>query len=136
MEISDADRIKHRRIRFTDLHPNPEQSARAAAFLAEVPGILSLDPVTPVQLALSYDLQYITLQEIEQALREIGLHLEDHLMHRIRRAVVHYAEQTFLANCDCPRGTSSDTQQIFAKRYAKLNHSLRDQRPEHWRRYL
>lgn len=136
MDISDADRYKHRQIPFSELHPDANQVHRAALFLSDVPGILKADPVSEFMLSVSYDLLQLTLEEIEEALTELGMHIANNLTHRIARALYHYTEETFRANLGCARGESNCTKKIFAKRYETLNHALRDQRPEHWRRYL
>jgi len=136
MDISDVDRIKRRLIPFSELHPNPDQAQEAALFLADVPGVLHADPLDPRLVAVSYDLLMITLQDIDEALRELGLHLDNNLMMRLKRALYYYTEDTIRANCGCPRGESNCTQKVFAKRYQTIDHSCRDHRPEHWRRYL
>jgi len=135
MDIADTDRIKHRQIHFRDLHPERNDARTAADFLGGVDGVLRTDPVTPIQLHLSYDLALTCLQEIETALDELGLHLDNGLMFRIRRALCYYIEDTFRENCGCKRD-SNCTKLVFAKRYQTLEHGCRDQRPEHWRRYL
>lgn len=136
MDISDADRYKHRRIPFNELYPAADQAQRAALFLADIPGILEAEPASDLLLSVRYDLLQITLAEIEEALTELGLHLEKHLMYRVKRALYHYAEETYRANLGCSRGESNCIKKVFAKRYETLDHTLRDQRPEHWRRYL
>jgi len=136
MDISKADRIKHRQIFFAELHPVPDQAQEAALFLIDVPGVLCAERVAQNVLGVRYDLLMISLEEIEDALREIGLHMSNNLMMRIKRALYYYTEETIRANCGCPRGESNCTQQVFAKRYQVLNHGCRDHRPEHWRRYL
>jgi hypothetical protein len=136
MDISDADRYKHRQIPFNALHPGANQAERAALFLADVPGVLRAEPISPLLVSVSYDLVQLTLEEIEEALRELGLHLDNNLLYRVKSALYRYSEETFRANCGCPRGESNCTKKVFAKRYQQLDHTLRDQRPEHWRRYL
>jgi hypothetical protein len=136
MDISDADRYKHRRIPFNALYPDAGQVQRASLFLADVPGVIEAKPASEILLSVSYDLLQITLEEIEEALKELGLHLDNNLMYRVKRALYHYTEETFRANLGCSRGESNCTKKVFAKRYETLNHALRDQRPEHWRRYL
>ncbi|MEA3276924.1 MAG: hypothetical protein U9Q81_16890 [Pseudomonadota bacterium] len=136
MDISDADRIKHRQVPFNELHPETNQAQTAALFLSDVEGILRAEPTSPLLLQVSYDVLQTTLEEIEGALRELGLHLDNNLMVRVRRALYYYTEETQRANFGCPHGKSNCTKQVFAKRYAKLDHSCRDHRPEHWRRYL
>ena len=136
MDISDADRIKRRLIPFSELHPTPDQAQVAAVFLADVPGVLRAEPLDPRSVAVSYDLLMITLEDIDEALRELGLHLDNNLMMRLKRALYYYTEDTIRANCGCPRGESNCTQKVFAKRYQTIDHGCRDHRPEHWRRYL
>jgi len=136
MDITDADRIKHREIPFQEIHPDPHQAQTAARFLVTVEGIHQTDPAAPTLLRVSYDVLITTLQEIEEALTELGLHLDNRLMFRVRRALYYYTEETLRANCGCPHGESNCTKKVFAKRYELIEHGCRDQRPEHWRRYL
>ncbi|NCA70945.1 MAG: hypothetical protein EOM91_12715 [Sphingobacteriia bacterium] len=136
MDISDADRIKHREIPFEAIHPDPQQADTAARFLSDVSGILEAEPVAPTLLRVRYDVLLTSLEEIEEALTEIGLHLDNGLFLRMRRALHYYTEETLRANCGCPRGESNCTKKVFAKRYELIEHGCRDQRPEHWRRYL
>jgi hypothetical protein len=136
MDIVETDRIKRRLIHFRDLHPERNDASTAADFLNGVDGVLETSALTPIQLSLSYDLTQTCLQEIEEALDELGLHLDNSLMFRLRRALYYYTEDTFRENCGCKRGGSNCTKRVFAKRYEALEHGCRDQRPEHWRRYL
>ncbi|EXJ15855.1 hypothetical protein [Imhoffiella purpurea] len=136
MDIPDAERIKQREIAFHAVHPNPRQAETAALFLADVDGILSADIASPILLRISYDVLKTSLQEIESALTELGLHLDDRLFYRLRRALHHYTEETVRANSDCQTCESTCTEKLFAKRYELIEHGCRDDRPEHWRRYL
>ena len=136
MDISDSERIKHREIAFQEIHPNPDQATTAAHFLIEVDGILSAVPASPTLLQIQYDVLKTTLQEIEEALTELGLHLNTGLFNRLRRALHHYTEETVRANCGCACCELSCTDRLFAKRYQLIEHGCRDERPEHWRRYL
>jgi hypothetical protein len=136
METPEHDLIKHREIAFRDLHPDPDQARTASLFLADVEGVIRATPESPLLLRVSYDLLQVRLQEIEDALKEIGLHLDNGLLFRIKRALFSYAEDTQRANLGCERGESNCTRKVFAVRYQRLNHACRDQRPEHWRRYL
>ncbi|MGB5736202.1 MAG: hypothetical protein WBM40_17330 [Thiohalocapsa sp.] len=138
MDIAETDCIKHRQIHFRDLHPDRNDARTAAEFLDQVDGVLTTEPMTPIHLRLSYDVTQICLEEIEAALDELGLHLDNGLMYRIKRALHYYTEQTYRENCecDCRRGDSNCTKLVFTKRYQALEHGCRDHRPEHWRRYL
>jgi hypothetical protein len=136
MDIPEADRIKHRQINFRDLHPERDDARSAADFLAGVDGVLSAVPQTPILLDIRYDLAHTCLEEIEQALDELGLHLDNGLLYRVRRSLYYYTEDNFRENCGCKRDESNCTKRVFAKRYEALEHGCRDPRPEHWRRYL
>jgi hypothetical protein len=136
MDISDADRIKNREIAFAELHPDRNQAWTAAVFLSEADGILDSDAATPTLLKVSYDLLVTTLRDIEESLRDMGLHLDNRLMFRVRRALYYYTEETQRANCGCHHGRGDCTKKVFATRYQQIDHGCRDQRPEHWRRYL
>jgi|WetSurSiteA1Bulk_404760.scaffolds.fasta_scaffold34164_2 hypothetical protein len=136
MDSQQPDFIKHREIAFSALHPSADQAQVAACFLADAPGVQRAEPITTHLLAVSYDLRCITLEEIDCSLVELGLHLSCGLIHRIKRALYYYAEETQRANCGCPRGQSNCTDRVFVTRYQRLNHNCRDTRPEHWRRYL
>jgi hypothetical protein len=136
MDTLEQEYIKHREIAFRDLHPERDQAQVAASFLTDVEGVIRVTADSPLLLQVSYDLLQVTLQEIEEALKEIGLHIDNGLLFRIRRALYHYTEQTQRDNLGCERGDSNCTRQVFALRYRTLEHGCRDRRPEHWRRYL
>jgi hypothetical protein len=136
MDTPESDRLRHRQINFRDLHPERNDARTAADFLLQVDGVLAAEPETPILLNLSYDLAHTCLQEIEEALDELGLHRDNGLLYRMRRALYYYTEDTFRENSGCKRGGSNCTKRVFAKRYEALEHGCRDQRPEHWRRYL
>jgi hypothetical protein len=136
MDTLEQDFIKHREIAFRELHPDPDQARTAALFLSGVTGLIRTMPVSPILLQVSYDLLQVTLRQIEEALTDIGLHIDNGLLFRIRRALWHYSEDTQRENLGCERGDSNCTRKVFALRYRTLNHECRDHRPEHWRRYL
>jgi hypothetical protein len=54
----------------------------------------------------------------------------------MRRALVHYTEQTQRMNMGCDRGDPNCTVKVFISRYQQREHGCRDDRPQHWRRYL
>jgi hypothetical protein len=130
------DLVKHRDIHFFDLHPDPKQAETAALLLADVEGVVSAKPLTATHLQISYQLMVISLEQIERGLTAMGLHLDNRLLYRLMRALHYYTEDTERANLGCTRTDSKCTRQIFADHYQRQQHGLRDQRPEHWRRYL
>jgi hypothetical protein len=136
MDISDAERIKHREIAFQDLHPDLDQTRAAARLLAGIEGILTATPLSPTSVTVSYDVLRTTLKEIESALIDTGLHLDSSLIHRLRRALYYYTEETLRANLGHLPDDITSPQRLFAKRYELMMHGCRDERPDHWRRYL
>lgn len=136
METQEHDFIKQRDIAFRDLHPDRDQAQTAASFLADVEGIVRTKVSSPLLIRVSYDLLQITLKQIEEAINDIGLHIDNSLLFRVKRALYYYSEETQRANIGCPQGESNCTSKVFAVRYKNLNHACRDHRPEHWRRYL
>ncbi|PLY16265.1 MAG: hypothetical protein C0631_04425 [Sedimenticola sp.] len=134
MNRDDADTIKQREITFMEFHPDPNQAQTAADILSEVPGILEAWSESPTLLKIRYNLMDISLQQIEEGLIDSGFHLSGRIIHKIRRALYYYTEETQRANC-CPGGIISQTRKIFVEHHAARDHGRKDQRPEHWRKY-
>ena len=136
MDADGLELIKHRDIHFVELHPDPNQAQTAALLLADVEAIIHVSPITPLHLQVSYHLIEISLEQIENGLLEMGLHIDNRLLYRLKRALHYYTEETQRANHGCSHIDSRYTRKIFADRYKRLNHNCRDPRPEHWRKYL
>jgi hypothetical protein len=136
MEQESDNLRKQREIAFCTLHPDTDQAGSAAALLSQTEGILLARRLDEVTLQVHYHLLAITLAEIELLLEARGYHLDNRLVHKIRRALFHYTEETQRANLGCAKGDSNCTQKIFATTYRKRSHGCQDDRPDHWRRYL
>lgn len=136
MEMDEIDIIKQRQIAFESLHPDPNQAQTAALLLSDVNGILDAEDRSPTLLNLRYNVLEISLEQIEGALSDSGFHLSSKLLDKLRRALYYYKEETQRANSGCPRGGSNCTRKVFINRYHRRDHSLKDPRPEHWRKYL
>jgi len=136
MDTSSPTLIKHREIHFVELHPDPNQPQTAALLLADVEGLQRVEPKTNTLLHISYDLLKVSLEQIESGLTEVGLHIDNRLLYRLKRALYYYTEEIERANRGCRRGDSNCTRKIFANRYRNMDHGCHDQRPEHWRKYL
>ncbi len=130
------DLVKHRDIHFVELHPDPNQAETAAQLLSEVEGMVGIEQRSPNHIRVSYQLMLVSLEQIENGLTAMGLHLDNRLLYRLMRALHYYTEETERANLGCTRSDTKCTRQIFADHYQRQNHELRDQRPEHWRKYL
>lgn len=136
MTPEESDIRKEREICFREPHSDPDQARSAMLLLGGVTGILDLSPLSKTCLRVRYDLTQITLEEIEQALAEVGFHLDSSLIAKLRRSLWYYAEETHRANLGCEQGSSNCTRNIFVNRYHAREHGCRDERPQHWRKYL
>ena len=135
MHHEDSELIKQREIRFCPVHPAPNQAEDAALALKDAVGIEKLSISSANGLSITYDLRFISLQAIEEALIQLGFHLDNSLFYKLRRALVHYMEDTQRANMGDDHEIKS-TRDVFINRYGKLPHGCRDKRPPHWREYL
>jgi hypothetical protein len=103
--------------------------------LADVDGITGLRPASATCLRVSYDLRVLSLQITENALIEVGFHLDNNLFNKLRRSLYYYTEETQCVNMGHVHH-SKMTRDIFIERYQRLPHGCRDDRPSHWRKYL
>lgn len=135
MDPAPEDLTKHREIHFGEPHPERQQAHSAAQMLTDVEGVVKAQPLSFTGLRVIYDIRHITLRDIEDALSEVGFHLDNSLFSKLRRAVWHYADETQRANMGCEYDNSNCTRRVFVNRYNQRQHGCRDERPQHWRRY-
>ncbi len=127
--------VKQREIRFCQLHADTTQAHSASLVLSDVEGVHRVQPMEPHLLHISYDVSLITLNIIEEALVELGYHLDNSLMYKLKRALYYYTEETQRANLGLEEACCPD-KQMFINHYLRRRHGCRDERPEHWRNYL
>lgn len=135
MERDNEILLRDREIRFCRLNPDETQAHSASLILSDVEGVRLAQPVNPHLLHVRYDLSFITLNIIEDALLELGFHLDNSLMYKLKRALYYYTEETQRANLGLETVSFAD-KQVFINRYLRRSHGCRDERPEHWRNYL
>ncbi|HEY0720892.1 MAG TPA: hypothetical protein VGE50_06525 [Gammaproteobacteria bacterium] len=128
--------IKHREIRFCPLHQDQAQAHSACLLLADLEGVHRAVPLDPLVMQISYDVSRLTLNILEEALDELGYHLDNSLMMKLKRALYYYTEETQRANLGLDGNTAPRNVKVFVQRYIKRRHGCRDERPEHWRNYL
>ena len=128
--------IKRREICFCHLHPDPDQAHTALLYLSGMDEIDSIRRLGKHRIEVTYDLRRIRLQIINTMLDHAGFHLDNSLMARMKRSLYHYTEQVEFENLQLPNHTFLDTTEVFINRYRHLRHGCRDDRPEHWRKYL
>ena len=137
MGTHEKETLKQREISFCKLHPDTDQAGTAALLLQEIPGIQGTDQISANLLRVRYDLEEISIRQIEEMLVELGFHLAGNLMHRLMRALHYYAEETQRANLalGCGDCDSDRTRKIFIERYTRLCHGCRDPHSSIWRHY-
>jgi len=134
MNEPDYELIKHREIAFCTLHADHEQAKSAMLLFSDVEGIINLQLTASHRLHVSYDIRLMSLIVLEEALIDLGFHLDGSLLYKLKRALYYYTEEVQRENIGCPKGQCH--RNIFINRYQRLQHGCRDDRPEHWRKYL
>jgi hypothetical protein len=134
----DDDLIKHREIVFSKPHPDPRQAHSAMLLLGDVDGVVAVDLLDEDRIGIGYDLRSLCYEEIQQALTEVGFHLDQGLLQKLRHALWTYTEATQRANLglDPKLCGGSCAEKVFVRHYRSRAHGCRDDRPQHWRRYL
>jgi hypothetical protein len=127
---------KQREIAFCTLHADKDQAATAVSLLEDLDGMDAVERISPALIRVRYQINHVCLADIEDLLADRGFHLDNALIHRMRRALVHYMEETQRMNMGCGSGESNCTTKVFINRYRKRDHGCQDERPRHWRRYL
>ena len=127
--------LKQREIHFHNHDPNAHDARDAMQLLLGVKGIENLAALTRDCLHISYDLRLISLQIIEAALLEIGFHLDNSLLNKMKRALFYYTEETQLMNLGYFHDQANSTLDVFVNCYTQRQHGCRDERPQHLRYY-
>lgn len=127
--------IRHREIQFRAPHPDPNQAQSATLVLGNIDGIHQVEPQDTLRLLISYDIRRINLQLIEDVLEDLGFHLDNSLLNKLKRAFYYYSEEIAREQFD-GKPCQDDTQALFIQKYRQRPHGCRDERPEHWRHYL
>ena len=135
MLLEQADEIKHRDICFCDRHPNQQQAETATLLLQDIAGIKSASLLDNHRLQVHYNIQYMSLEIIERALTELGFHLDNSLLSKVKRALYYYTEEVQRENLGITDDQQNNTQSVFINRYQNLKHGCRDGKQEYWRKY-
>ncbi|VAX00418.1 hypothetical protein MNBD_GAMMA20-500 [hydrothermal vent metagenome] len=130
-----SEEIKQREIRFCTLDPSAEPARDAAQLLLNAPGVETVQALTRDNLHIHYRLCQISLQIIEESLVELGFHLDNSLLCRMRRALIYYCEETELANMGRSHDKTNATLDIFINSYQQRRHDCRDPHPKHLRNH-
>ncbi len=123
------DCFKKREIHFSPLPCG--QAARAMESLAEMEGV-EVELSGQDMVSVSYRLPRHRLETLEEALVDQGFHLDNSLLQKIVRALVHYVEEVQCQNLHEPARMQKNME-IFVKVYEHHPHGDHDETPEEWR---
>lgn len=87
-------------------------------------------------LGVEYDLQDHTLAELESHLEDKGYHLDNTLLSKLTRALIHYVEETQLHNLGAPeKRLKRSSQEAYVHAWEHRPHGDHDDTPPEWREY-
>lgn len=132
--MSSTDLKKHREILFSKFPPG--QVPEAADDLKHLEEVEVALKVEKRAVAVDYELQQHTLQELEAHLEDKGYHLDNTLMSKLTRALIHYVEDTQLHNLGAPElRLKRSSQEAYVKAWEQRPHGDHDDTPPEWRDY-
>ena len=136
MDPVSFDFIKQHEIHFQNVDPAANDAREALRLLMDAQGISDIRALMPNCIQVRYDLRQISLQIIESALTEVGFHLNNSLLIKMKRSLFYYTEETQLMNWGYQHNQANSTLDIFVSCYNQRKHGCRDERPEYLRHYL
>ena len=133
--------IKHREVGFCSVTDKSNKSQGAVELLNNIDGVLLSHSLTSHTIHVAYDLHIIHLELIEEQLTKSGFNLDNSILANVRRAIIFYCEEAQLENLHNEARNESEgdvhAADIVNQRQRKHpSHVCRDNRPEHWRKYL
>ena len=132
--MSSSDLKKHREILFAKFPPG--QVPEAADDLGRLDEVETAPKLEKRSVGVTYELQQHTLQELEEHLEDKGYHLDNTLMNKLTRALIHYVEDTQLHNLDAPETRLKRApQEAYIKAWEHRPHGDHDDTPPEWREY-
>ena len=132
--MSSTDLKKHREILFSKFPPG--QVPEAADDLKHLDEVEVAMKVEKRAVAVDYELQQHTLKELEAHLEDKGYHLDNALMSKLTRALIHYVEETQLHNLGAPdRLLKKSQNEAYTHAWEKHPHGDHDDTPPEWREY-
>lgn len=132
--MSSGDFHKHREIFLAELPPDQVDAAGEALCRVEHVTVALLRDKRA--LGVDYDLTEHTLAELEHHLTEQGVHLDNTLLNKLVRALIHYVEETQLHNLEAPEKPLKTAQQdAYVTDWQHHSHGDHDDTPQEWREY-
>jgi hypothetical protein len=131
--LAPADLAKSREIGFSKFPPG--QVAEAADDLRRLERLAVDAEFAARQVRVGYQLTDYTLREIEDHLIDRGYHLDNTLMAKLMRALIHYVEETQLHNLGVPERLIKKSHEAYVRAWEQHPHGDRDETPPEWREY-
>lgn len=131
--MTDSDLRKQREILFSKFPPG--QIPEAADHLEKVERVEVAPKLEKRAIDVAYDLREHTLEELETQLQDKGFHLDNTLMSKLVRALIHYVEETQLHNLDAHTRPLKQSQEAYVHAWERHPHGDHDETPPEWREY-
>lgn len=129
----DPDLHKQRDIVFAKFPPG--QVPEAADQLSLLERINAAALLQKRAVEVDYDLGDYTLRELEEHLVDRGYHLDNTLMSKLVRALVHYSEDNQLRNLQAPERLIKKSHEAYIQAWEHHPHGDHDDTPPDWREY-
>lgn len=117
---------KRRLLRFDERRPDQAEQVRQLLEGMEGLKVASLDGNS---LRIEYDLTEYTLEGLEKALASQGFQLQGALLHRMRRALIYFWEETQLRNMRVPQRLIKKSNEVYVKAWEQHPHGDHDDTP-------
>jgi hypothetical protein len=132
--MNDSDLRKKREILFAKFPPG--QVPEAADDLRQVEALAVEPKYEKRAVGVDYDLRQHTLEELENHLEDKGYHLDNTLLSKITRALIHYVEETQVHNMVAPeKRLKPSAEEAYVKAWEQHPHGDHDDTPPEWREY-
>lgn len=132
--MTSTDLKKHREILFAKFPPG--QVPEAADDLKRMNEVEVAPQTEKRAIGVSYELQQHTLEELENHLEDKGFHLDNTLLSKLTRALIHYVEDTQLHNLGAPeKRLKRSATEAYVKAWEQHPHGDHDDTPPEWREY-
>lgn len=131
--IKDASLRKRREILFAKFPPG--QVPEASGELAAKEHLEVRPAVERRSVGVGYELTEYTLQGLETELEDKGFHLDNTLLSKLTRALIHYVEDTQLHNLGVPERRTKRSNEAYVHAWEQHLHGDHDDTPPEWREY-
>jgi len=132
--MTSEDAIKQRLICLRGPHQTEDQAPAAAKVLSDVTGVFKAEAISTNRVRLTYSLEYLTFDLIADLLQELGFHLDNSVISKIRRALFQYVETTALERLQ--ESTQSQPHPSVAKKPAPSSSTRKETASgEYWQKY-